>query len=131
MKGYITNIEDGTLKNKDFRRVLYTGKNSQLVLMSLWPKEEIGEETHTLDQFIRVEVGRGVAILDGVKHQISDGTAVVIPAGTKHNIINNSDSEELKLYTLDSPPEHRDGTIHRTKADALSHEEHFDGKTTE
>jgi mannose-6-phosphate isomerase-like protein (cupin superfamily) len=116
------NIEDDTLKNRDFRRVLYTGKNSQLVLMSLRPKEEIGQETHTLDQFIRVEAGDGVAILDGVKHQISDGTAVVIPAGTKHNIINNSDSEELKLYTLYSPPEHRDGTIHKTKADALSHE---------
>jgi len=119
------------VKNKDFRRVLYTGKNTQLVLMSLRPKEEIGEETHTLDQFIRVEAGVGVAILDGVKHQISDGAAVVIPAGTKHNIINNSDSDELKLYTLYSPPEHRDGTIHKTKADALSHEEHFDGKTTE
>jgi mannose-6-phosphate isomerase-like protein (cupin superfamily) len=131
MKGYITNIEDDTLKNGDFRRVLYTGKNSQLVLMSLRPKEEIGEETHTLDQFIRVEAGDGVAILDGVKHRISDGSAVVIPAGTKHNIVNDSDTEELKLYTLYSPPEHRDGTIHRTKADALSHEEHFDGRTTE
>ncbi len=100
--------------------------------MSLRPKEEIGEETHTLDQFIRIEAGDGVAILDGVKqHRISDGSAVVIPAGTKHNIINNSDSEELKLYTLYSPPEHRDGTVHKTKADALAHEEHFDGKTTE
>ena len=131
MKGYITNIEDDTLKNKDFRRVLYTGKNSQLVLMSLRPKEEIGEETHTLDQFIRVEAGDGDAILDGVKHQISDGSAVVIPAGTKHNIVNDSDTQELQLYTLYSPPEHRDGTIHKTKADALSHEEHFDGKTSE
>ena len=131
MKGYVTNIEDDTLKNRDFRRVLYTGKNSQLVLMSLGPKEEIGEETHTLDQFIRVEAGSGVAILDNVKHEISDGTAVVIPAGTKHNIVNNSNAEELKLYTLYSPPEHRDGTIHKTKADALAHEEHFDGKTTE
>ena len=131
MKGYITNIEDDTLKNKDFRRVLYTGKNSQLVLMSLRPKEEIGEETHTLDQFIRVEAGDGLAILDGVKHQISDGSAVVIPAGTKHNIVNDSDTQELQLYTLYSPPEHRDGTIHKTKADALSHEEHFDGKTSE
>jgi mannose-6-phosphate isomerase-like protein (cupin superfamily) len=111
--------------------VLYTGKNSQLVLMSLRPKEEIGEETHTLDQFIRVEAGRGVAILDGVRHQISDGAAVVIPAGTKHNVVNDSATAELKLYTLYSPPEHRDGTIHKTKADALSHEEHFDGKTTE
>jgi mannose-6-phosphate isomerase-like protein (cupin superfamily) len=131
MRGYVTDIENDTLKNQDFRRVLYTGKNSQLVLMSLRPKEEIGEETHTLDQFIRVEAGNGVAILDGVKHQISDGTAVVIPAGTKHNVVNDSETAELKLYTLYSPPEHRDGTIHKTKADALSHEEHFDGKTTE
>jgi mannose-6-phosphate isomerase-like protein (cupin superfamily) len=131
MRGYVTNIENDTLKNKDFRRVLYTGKNTQLVLMSLRPKEEIGEETHTLDQFIRVEAGQGAAILDGVKHRISDGTAVVIPAGMKHNVVNESDGEELKLYTLYSPPEHRDGTVHKTKADALSHEEHFDGKTTE
>ena len=131
MKGYVTNIESDALKNKDFRRVLYTARNSQLVLMSLRPKEDIGEETHTLDQFIRVEAGRGVAILDGVKHNISDGFAIVIPSGTKHNIINNSDSEDLKLYTLYSPPEHRDKTIHPTKAAALSHEEHFDGRTTE
>ena len=103
MKGYITDIENDTLENKDFRRVLYTGKNSQLVLMRLRPKEEIGEETHSLDQFIRVEAGEGVAILDGVSHPISDGTAVVIPAGTKHNVANNSDVEELKLYTLRRP----------------------------
>jgi mannose-6-phosphate isomerase-like protein (cupin superfamily) len=131
MKGYVTNIEKDTLKNKDFRRVLYTAKNTQLVLMSLRPKEEIGEETHKLDQFIRVEAGHGVAILDGVNHPISDGFAVVIPSGTKHNVVNHSETEELKLYTLYSPPEHRDGTIHPTKADALSHEEHFDGKTSE
>ena len=131
MKGYITDIENDTLENADFRRVLYTGKNSQLVLMSLRPKEEIGEETHTLDQFIRVESGDGFAVLDGVKHPIGDGTAIVIPAGTKHNVVNDSDTEELKLYSVYSPPEHRDGTIHKTKADALAHEEHFDGKTTE
>jgi mannose-6-phosphate isomerase-like protein (cupin superfamily) len=131
MKGYVTNIEEATVQNRDFRRVLYTGKNSQLVLMNLRPKEEIGDETHTLDQFIRVEAGDGVAILDGVKHQISDGSAVVIPAGTKHNVVNESATAELKLYTLYSPPEHRDGTIHKTKADAMAHEEHFDGKTTE
>lgn len=131
MKGYVTNIEKDTLENNYFRRVLYTAKNTQLVLMSLRPKEDIGEEIHTLDQFIRVEAGDGSAILDGVKHQISDGTAVVIPAGTKHNVVNGSNTEELKLYTLYSPPEHRDGTIHKTKADALAHEEHFDGKTTE
>ena len=131
MKGYVTNIETDTLKNKDFRRVLYTAKHSQLVLMSLRPEEEIGEEIHTLDQFIRVEAGEGIAILDGVKHNISDGSAIVIPAGTRHNVVNRSGSEELKLYTVYSPPEHRDGTIHRTKADAEAHEEHFDGKTTE
>jgi mannose-6-phosphate isomerase-like protein (cupin superfamily) len=131
MKGYITDIENATLENTDFRRVLYTGKNSQLVLMSLRPNEEIGEEIHTLDQFIRVESGDGFAILDGVKHPITDGTAIVIPAGTKHNVVNDSSSGELKLYTVYSPPEHRDGTIHKTKADALAHEEHFDGKTTE
>jgi mannose-6-phosphate isomerase-like protein (cupin superfamily) len=131
MKGYVTNIEADSLNNRDFRRVLYTAKNSQLVLMSLGAREEIGEETHTLDQFIRVEAGKGVAILDGVKHQISDGSAIVIPAGTKHNIVNASETEGLKLYTIYSPPEHKDGTIHRTKADALAHEEHFDGRTTE
>ena len=99
--------------------------------MSLRGKEEIGEEVHELDQFIRVEAGDGIAILDGVAHRLSDGSAVVIPAGTRHNVINASDTEELKLYTLYGPPEHRDGTIHRTKSDALMNEEHFDGITTE
>ena len=131
MKGFVTNIEEDTLENQDFRRVLYTAKNSQLVLMSLRGNEEIGEEIHELDQFIRVEAGQGLAVLDGVAHRLSDGSAVVIPAGTKHNVINVSDTEELKLYTLYSPPEHRDGTVHKTKSDALEHEEHFDGKTTE
>jgi mannose-6-phosphate isomerase-like protein (cupin superfamily) len=131
MKGYVINIEKATAKNTDFRRVLYTAKNTQLVLMSLRPGEEIGVETHTLDQFIRIEAGNGLAILDGVEHQLSDGIAVVIPAGTRHNVVNNSDMNELKLYTLYSPPEHRDGTIHPTRADALSYEEHFDGRTTE
>jgi mannose-6-phosphate isomerase-like protein (cupin superfamily) len=131
MKGFVTNIEEDTLENEDFRRVLYTAKNTQLVLMSLRGKEEIGEETHELDQFIRVEAGQGLAVLDGVAHRLSDGSAVVIPAGTKHNVINVSDTEELKLYTLYSPPEHRDGTVHKTKTDAIENEEHFDGKTTE
>lgn len=131
MRGYVTNIENDTLENEDFRRVLYTGKNLQLVLMSLRGKEEIGEEVHELDQFIRVEAGQGIAILDGVAHRLSDGSVVVIPAGTRHNIINASDTEDLKLYTLYGPPEHRDGTIHRTKSDALTNEEHFDGTTTE
>ena len=131
MRGYVANIEKNTLENRDFRRVLYTAKNSQLVLMNLRGKEDIGEETHTLDQFIRVEAGQGTAILEGVRHQISDGFALVIPAGTKHNVVNNSDTEDLKLYTLYSPPEHRDGTIRPTKRDALENEEHFDGKTSE
>ena len=131
MRGYVTNIENDTLENDDFRRVLYTAKHSQLVLMSLRANEEIGEETHELDQFIRVEAGQGLAVLDGVAHRLSDGSAVVIPAGTKHNVINVSDMEELKLYTIYSPPEHRDGTVHKTKGDAIQHEEHFDGKTTE
>jgi mannose-6-phosphate isomerase-like protein (cupin superfamily) len=131
MRGYVTNIENDTLENEDFRRVLYTAKNVQLVLMSLRGKEEIGEEVHELDQFIRVEAGQGIAILDGVAHRLSDGSAVVIPAGTRHNVINASDTEELKLYTLYGPPEHRDGTIHSTKNDALMNEEHFDGNTTE
>lgn len=131
MKGYVTNIEQDSLANQDFRRVLYTAKNCQLVLMNLRPKEDIGVEIHKLDQFIRVEAGTGVAILDGVEHRISDGFAIVIPAGMKHNVVNDSPVKELKLYTLYSPPEHRDGTIHRSKNDALSHEEHFDGKTSE
>ena len=131
MKGFVTNIEEDTLDNEDFRRVLYTAKNSQLVLMSLRGNEEIGEEIHELDQFIRVEAGQGLAVVDGVAHRLSDGSAVIIPAGTKHNVINVSDTEELKLYTLYSPPEHRDGTVHKTKSDALEHEEHFDGQTTE
>ena len=131
MNGYVTNIENDTIKNRDFRRVLYTARNSQLVLMNLNPGEEIGEEIHTLDQFIRVEAGCGTAILDGVKHQLSDGFAVVIPAGTKHNVVNGSTTEDLKLYTIYSPPEHRDGTVHTTKSDATANEEHFDGKTSE
>jgi mannose-6-phosphate isomerase-like protein (cupin superfamily) len=131
MRGYVTNIENDTLENEDFRRVLYTAKNVQLVLMSLRGKEEIGEEVHELDQLIRVEAGQGIAILDGVAHRLLDGSVVVIPAGTRHNVINASDTEELKLYTLYGPPEHRDGTIHSTKNDALMNEEHFDGNTTE
>ena len=133
MKGYITNIEKDSLENENFRKVLYTAKNNQLVLMSIKPGEDIGEEIHQLDQFIRCEAGVGTAILNDVKHNISDGFSVVVPAGTKHNIINTSPDKELKLYTLYSPPEHIDGTIHKTKADAIADEahDHFDGKTTE
>ena len=128
MKGYIANIEKETLDNTDYRRVLYTAKNSQLVLMALQPGEEIGLETHHLDQFIRIEQGRAKAILDDVEHELADDFAVVIPAGTKHNVINTGD-EVLKLYSIYSPPEHKDGTVHPTKADES--EEHFDGQTTE
>lgn len=128
MKGFVNNIETLTEENTDYRRVLYTAKNSQLVLMCLQTGEEIGEEVHHLDQFIRFESGSGQVTLDGVEHAVADGTAVVIPAGTKHNVVNTG-SEPLKLYTVYSPPEHKDGTIHPTKADEK--EEHFDGQTTE
>lgn len=131
MQGFVTNIEKDSLENNNFRRVLYTAKHSQLVLMSLRPGEDIGEEVHELDQFLRVEKGAGQAVLNGVEYPIEDGSAIVVPAGTRHNILNTSESEEMKLYTLYSPPEHRDGVVHVTKADASGEEEHFDGKTTE
>ena len=131
MKGYVTNIEKLSLENENFRQVLYTAKNSQLVVMSLKPGEDIGEEVHQLDQFIRCERGEGTAVLDGVSHSISDGFVVVVPAGTRHNIVNTSPTESLKLYTLYSPPSHRDGVIHVTKEQAEADTEHFDGKTTE
>ncbi|OHA85162.1 MAG: cupin [Candidatus Yonathbacteria bacterium RIFOXYC1_FULL_52_10] len=128
MKGYIANIEQVTKENTDYRRVLYTGRNSQLVLMCIKPGDEIGEEVHDLDQFLRFEEGDGKVILDGVEHTVEAEMAVVIPQGTRHNVINTG-SEDLKLYTVYSPPEHKDGTVHPTKADEK--EEHFDGKTTE
>lgn len=131
MKGYVANIEKATKENENFRKVLYTARNSQLVLMTLKPGEEIGEEVHTLDQFIRVEEGEGKAILDGVEHKIEDGSAIIIPAGTRHNVINGT-NQEMKLYTIYSPPEHKDGVIHLTKEDAIADEgDHFDGVTTE
>lgn len=130
MKGYVNNIEKISLENENFRRVLYTAKNSQLVLMSLKPGEEIGEEVHNLDQFIRCETGEGKAILDGVEYDINDGFVVVVPAGARHNITNTS-NKPMKLYTLYSPPNHRDGVIHKTKVEAEADEEHFDGQTTE
>lgn len=125
------NIGKTTEENKNFRKVLYTAKNSQLVVMSLKPSEDIGEEVHHLDQFLRIEQGTGKAVLNGVEHKIAAEWAVLVPAGTKHNIINTSKTEEMKLYTLYSPPNHEDGTVHVTKADAEASEEHFDGKTTE
>mgnify|MGYP001562077995 FL=1 len=130
--GYVTNIEKDSLDNGNFRKVLYTAKNSQLVVMSLKPKEEIGSEVHQLDQFIRIEKGNGKTVLNGKESELTDGSAVVVPAGTEHNIINTSETEEMKLYTVYSPPNHKDGTVHPTKADAMADEgEHFDGKTTE
>lgn len=132
MKGYVGNIEDVTKDNNNFRMVIYTGKNSQLVVMSIAPGEEIGEEVHELDQFIRIEQGTGKAILDGVEHELEDDFAIVIPAGMNHNVINTSGDEDMKLYTVYSPPEHRDGVVHVTKEEAMSDEsDHFDGKTTE
>lgn len=130
MNGYVSNIEKLSLENDNFRKVLYTDKNSQLVLMSLLPKEEIGEEIHDVDQFLRIEKGVGSAILNGVSHDLTDGSAIVVPAGTKHNIVNTG-SGSMKLYTLYMPPHHRDGVVHKTKAEAEADTEHFDGKTSE
>lgn len=118
MIGYVTNIEQDTLANEDYRRVLFTGRNTQLVLMTLQPGDEIGLEVHDEhDQFIRVEAGTGVVVLNGQEHRLDDGVAVVIPAGVEHNVTNTSANELLRLYTLYSPPEHPDGTVHHTKAD--------------
>jgi len=130
MKGFVQDIEGVAVKNDLFRRVLYTAKNCQLVLMALKPKEDIGVEVHELDQFFRVEQGSGEAVLDGVHTPIRDGFAVLVPAGTTHNIINTG-TVPMRLYTLYSPPNHRDGVAHVTRADALADEEHFDGITTE
>ncbi|WP_458189499.1 cupin domain-containing protein [Haladaptatus sp. NG-WS-4] len=126
MNGYTTNIEQDTLENEDYRRVLYTGEHTQLVLMTLRPGEEIGRETHPdTDQFIRVETGTAQAVLDGEKITLADGDVLVIPAGAEHNVTNTSDETDLRLYTLYSPPEHPDGTVQRTKEDAdAAHEEH-------
>jgi mannose-6-phosphate isomerase-like protein (cupin superfamily) len=133
MPGYNQNIEQLTLENENFRQVLYTAKNSQLVLMSLQPGEEIGEEVHTVDQFFRIEKGEGFAVINGDKSGITDGSAVIVPAGCTHNIVNTSSDAALKLYTIYSPPNHRDGVVHVTKDDAEADEgkEHFDGTTTE
>lgn len=118
MVGHVTNIERDTLENEDYRRVLFTGPHMQLVLMTLRPGEEIGLETHDEhDQFIRVETGSGVVRLNKEEHELADGVSVVIPAGTRHNVVNTSKSEALRLYTIYSPPEHADGTVHRRKAD--------------
>lgn len=121
MTGYVHNIEEATLQNDNFRQVLFTAQHSQLVVMSLLPNEDIGEEVHEIvDQFLRIEKGQGKAILNGEEHDLSDGSAIVVPAGTKHNIINTSSDTKMKLYTVYSPAHHKDGTIHATKADALA-----------
>jgi mannose-6-phosphate isomerase-like protein (cupin superfamily) len=131
MLGYVQNIEELTLKNENFRQVVYTAKFSQLVLMSLKPQEDIGEEIHDVDQFFRIDKGTGRVVIDGVEHKITDGFAIVVPAGAKHNVINDSPTEPLKLYTIYTPPHHRDGVTHATKQQAEDDDEHFDGKTTE
>jgi mannose-6-phosphate isomerase-like protein (cupin superfamily) len=130
MKGFVQDIEDLAVKNDEFRRVLYTAKHCQLVVMALKPGEDIGAEVHTLDQFFRVEAGTGEAILDGVVTAIRAGFAIVVPAGANHNIINTG-RVPLKLYTLYAPPNHRDGVVHHTRVDAEGDSEHFDGRTTE
>ncbi len=132
MKGYKDNIEKLTLANNNFRQVLYTGKHSQLVLMSLKPGEEIGMEVHLdNDQFFRFEAGKGQVIIDSQQYEVVDGDAVVVPAGAQHNVVNVSDSEELKLYTIYSPAHHKDGIVRASKQEALVQEAEFDGQTTE
>ena len=129
MKGFVDDIEELTMNNDLYRKVLYTGKNLQLVLMTLQPGEEIGEEVHEgHDQFFRIEEGKGKVVIDGQTHAIEDDDAVIVPAGARHNVINSGD-QPLRLYTIYGPPEHRDGVVHATKQD--EQEEHFDGKTTE
>lgn len=132
MHGFITDIEQETVANTAFRKVLYTGRHSQLVLMSLKPGEDIDLEIHNdNDQFFRFEQGEGICLIDGHEHKVKDGSAVVIPAGAKHNIINTSKTEDLKMYTIYSPPHHQDGILRQTKAEAVENEADFDGVTTE
>jgi mannose-6-phosphate isomerase-like protein (cupin superfamily) len=131
-KGFEANLEEETKKNTDFRKVLYTGKYSQLVLMCLRPKEDIGEETHDdVDQFFRFEEGEGVVIIDATKHTVKDGSGVIVPSGAKHNIINTSSTKNLKLYTIYSPPEHQDKVVRKTKQEAIARPEEYNGKPTE
>lgn len=132
MKGFNANIEKETLANNNFRKVLYTGKHSQLVLMSLKPKEEIGSEVHPdNDQFFRFEKGHGKCVIDGNEYELTDGSVIVVPSGAEHNIINTSDTDDLKLYTIYSPAHHKDGVVRLTKAEAEADGPEFDGKTTE
>lgn len=132
MRGYHGNIEDLTVENVNFRQVLYTGKHAQLVLMSLQPGEEIGEEVHNEnDQFFRFEAGEGRVVIDTSEYAVTDGSAVIVPAGAKHNVINTSETEHLKLYTLYAPSHHKDGIVRVTRDEAMTNEEDFDGVTTE
>ncbi len=132
MKGYSANIEEATLSNTSFRKVLYSGKYSQLVLMSLLPNEEIGMEVHhDNDQFFRFESGVGKCVIDGHEYELKDGVAIIVPAGASHNIINTSNTERLNLYTIYSPAHHQDGIIRQTKKEAEENEADFDGITTE
>jgi mannose-6-phosphate isomerase-like protein (cupin superfamily) len=132
MKGFSTNIEHATIANNDFRRVLYTGKHTQLVLMSLAPSDEIGMEVHDEnDQFFRFEAGSGKVIIDDAEYEVTDGSVIIVPAGARHNVINTSNIEELKLYTLYSPPHHKDGIIRPTRNEAELNDVDFDGATTE
>ncbi len=132
MNGYIENIDKTTKENTNFRKVLYTGNHSQLVVMCLKPGEDIGEEVHTEnDQFFRFESGEGIVYIDGNEHIIKDDFAVVVPAGASHNVINTSSVEDLKFYTIYSPPHHKDGIVRSTKKEALENEAEFDGQTTE
>ena len=130
MDGFVQDIADIAVKNSDFRHVLYTAMHSQLVVMALMPKESIGAEVHKLDQFFRVEEGEGEAILSGLRTPIRAGFAVIVPAGVMHNIVNTGD-RPMKLLTVYAPPNHRDGVVHHTRAEADADKEHFDGKTTE
>jgi mannose-6-phosphate isomerase-like protein (cupin superfamily) len=132
MKGFYSNIEDDVKNNSNFRKVIYTGKNSQLVLMSLKPLEEIGSEVHEdNDQFFRFESGEGLCTIDGNQYAVADGSAIVVPAGAEHNVVNTSDTEDLKLYTIYSPPHHKDGITRQTREEAEQNDQEFDGITTE
>ncbi len=132
MKGFHANIEKETVENSNFRKVLYTGEHSQLVLMAIKPAGEIGMEIHTEnDQFFRFEGGEGMCVIDGNEYRVTDGSAIVVPAGAEHNVINTSDDKPLKLYTIYSPPHHKDGVVRATREEAEASEPEFDGVTTE
>lgn len=129
IEGFVTDIEKDTVENDNFRKVLYTGPHSQLVLMALKAEEDIGEEVHDVDQFFRIDSGKGVVVINGKETAVKDGSAFIVPAGATHNVL--AGKEGLKLYSIYSPPHHKDKTIHKTKAEAEEKDEHFDGKTTE